>query len=107
MELIEFRLTFTSEKVAGKKMIVQATNTGADLAGGQFDLAIPGGGVGIYNACTNQWGAPSSGWGAQYGGISDDTCSALPALLQPGCDFRFGDWFQESSAYLDPHLFVA
>ena len=28
-------------------MIVQATNTGADLAQGQFDLAIPGGGVGI------------------------------------------------------------
>lgn len=28
-------------------MIVQATNTGGDLAQGQFDLAIPGGGVGI------------------------------------------------------------
>ena len=39
------RLTFTSTSIAGKKMIVQATNTGADLASGQFDLAIPGGGV--------------------------------------------------------------
>lgn len=41
------RLTFTSTSIAGKKMIVQATNTGADLGEGQFDLAIPGGGVGI------------------------------------------------------------
>ena len=46
------RLTFTSTSIAGKKMIVQATNTGADLAQGQFDLAIPGGGVGI---CTLQF----------------------------------------------------
>jgi len=60
-----YELTFTSTSIAGKKMIVQATNTGADLAGGQFDLAMPGGGVGIYNGCTDEWGAPSSGWGAQ------------------------------------------
>ena len=45
--LIMPRLTFTSTSIAGKKMIVQATNTGGDLAQGQFDLAIPGGGVGI------------------------------------------------------------
>lgn len=42
-----YRLTFTSTSIAGKKMIIQATNTGADLGEGQFDLAIPGGGVGI------------------------------------------------------------
>ena len=75
-------------------MIIQATNTGADLAQGQFDLAIPGGGVGIYNGCTAEWGAPSSGWGAQYGGISSNTCSSFPQALQPGCDFRFGDFFE-------------
>ncbi|KAK4544008.1 hypothetical protein LTR36_004782 [Oleoguttula mirabilis] len=89
-----YELTFTSTAIAGKKMIVQATNTGADLAGGQFDIAIPGGGVGIYNGCTDEWGAPSSGWGAQYGGISSNTCSAFPTALQPGCDFRFGDFFE-------------
>lgn len=75
-------------------MIVQATNTGTDVGEGQFDLAIPGGGVGIFNACTDQWGAPSSGWGAQYGGLSSDTCSELPKELEPGCSFRFGDWFE-------------
>ncbi|KAI6862698.1 glycoside hydrolase family 45 protein [Hortaea werneckii] len=89
-----YELTFTSTSIAGKKMIVQATNTGADLGEGQFDLAIPGGGVGIYNGCTDEWGAPSSGWGAQYGGISTNTCSNFPSALQPGCNFRFGDFFE-------------
>jgi hypothetical protein len=51
-----FRLTFTSTSISGKKMIVQATNVGADVGEGQFDLAIPGGGVGLFNACTKQWG---------------------------------------------------
>jgi len=89
-----YELTFTSGAVAGKKMIVQATNTGGDLSENQFDLAIPGGGVGIYNGCTAEWGAPSSGWGAQYGGISDrSSCDSFPSKLQPGCDWRF-DWFE-------------
>lgn len=34
-----YQLTFTSGAVAGKKMIVQATNTGGDLGSNQFDLA--------------------------------------------------------------------
>jgi hypothetical protein len=74
-------------------MIVQATNTGGDLGSNQFDLAIPGGGVGIFNACTDEFNAPSSGWGAQYGGISSNTCSTFPKALQAGCGFRW-DWFE-------------
>lgn len=74
-------------------MIVQATNTGGDLGSNQFDLAIPGGGVGIFNACTDEYNAPPSGWGAQYGGISTDTCDTFPDPLQAGCSFRF-DWFE-------------
>lgn len=35
-----YELTFTSGTVAGKKMIVQATNTGGDLGSNQFDLAV-------------------------------------------------------------------
>jgi len=35
-----YQLTFTSGAVAGKKMIVQATNTGGDLAGNQFDISV-------------------------------------------------------------------
>ncbi|KAG4443746.1 hypothetical protein IFR05_000737 [Cadophora sp. M221] len=91
-----YELTFTSGPVAGKKMIVQATNTGGDLAGNQFDISMPGGGVGIFNGCTQEWGAPSSGWGAQYGGIaSSSSCSGFPAALQAGCNWRF-DWFKSA-----------
>jgi hypothetical protein len=35
-----YELTFTSGLVTGKKMIVQATNTGGDLAGNQFDISV-------------------------------------------------------------------
>ncbi|KAF8863220.1 hypothetical protein BDZ45DRAFT_572426, partial [Acephala macrosclerotiorum] len=89
-----YELTFTSGAVAGKKMVVQATNTGGDLGSNQFDISMPGGGVGIFNGCTAEWGAPSSGWGAQYGGISSRSdCDAFPAALQAGCYWRF-DWFE-------------
>lgn len=35
-----YELTFTSGPVAGKKMVVQATNTGGDLGDNHFDLAV-------------------------------------------------------------------
>ena len=43
-----------SKSLAGKHMIVKVANTGGDVAGNQFDLAVPGGGVGI-NANTVDW----------------------------------------------------
>ncbi|OCK78297.1 carbohydrate-binding module family 1 protein [Lepidopterella palustris CBS 459.81] len=88
-----YQLDFTSAPLIGKTLIVQATNTGADLGEDQFDLAIPGGGVGIYNGCTAEFGAPSSGWGQQYGGISSRSdCDSFPEKLKAGCYWRF-DWF--------------
>lgn len=64
------------------------------MGGTQFDLAIPGGGVGDFNACTNEWGAPAGGWGQQYGGVSSEAqCAQLPKALQAGCNFRF-DWME-------------
>jgi hypothetical protein len=57
---------------------------------------MPGGGFGIFNGCTAEWGTPSTGWGAQYGGISTRSqCDAFPAALQPGCYWRF-DWFENA-----------
>lgn len=35
-----YEITFTSGPVAGKKMIVQATNTGGDLGSNHFDIAV-------------------------------------------------------------------
>ena len=75
-----FQLTFTGEghynstnentrAMKGKKLIIMATNIGGDVAQGQFDIMIPGGGVGMFNGCS------SMGWGnqgAQYGGLLSD-----------------------------------
>jgi len=91
-----YELTFTSSTVVGQKMIVQVTNTGSDLSTSHFDIQIPGGGVGIFNGCSSQWGAPSDGWGARYGGVASAAdCSQLPTQLQAGCQFRFG-WFKNA-----------
>lgn len=91
-----YKLDFTSAPLVGKSMIVQVTNTGSDLGSNHFDLQIPGGGVGIFNGCSAQYGAPADGWGNRYGGVSSASqCSTLPADLQPGCNWRF-NWFQNA-----------
>jgi hypothetical protein len=88
--------------LSGKHMIVQVVNVGG-LQNNQFDLLIPGGGVGDFNACSTQWG--TSDLGAQYGGFllgcnGDTSCvrqmcesvfSGRSQLLS-GCEW-FLDWF--------------
>jgi hypothetical protein len=74
-----FELQFTGEgyhganpdaaAIAGKRMIIQAINIGHDVEGGQVDIMVPGGGVGAYNGCSDQWGIPNDQLGAQYGGL--------------------------------------
>lgn len=57
---------------------------------------MPGGGFGLFNGCSDQWGVPSADWGAQYGGVpSRSSCDKLPDALKAGCQFRF-DWFGQS-----------
>ncbi|ORX39515.1 hypothetical protein BCR36DRAFT_375533 [Piromyces finnis] len=90
------RLQFTSGPIKGKQMIVQITNTGSDVGTNHFDIQIPGGGVGIFNGCSKQWGAPNDGWGRRYGGVTTKSeCSQLPSQLRAGCEWRFG-WFGSS-----------
>ena len=97
-------------------MIVMATNVGHDVAGGQFDIMIPGGGVGLYNACSDQWGVTNAQLGKTYGGLLStckeadnyqgsmedykscvrQKCQAIfntadKAELMAGCNF-FVDW---------------
>jgi hypothetical protein len=113
-----FRIQFTgsghdnpndigSKLIQGKQMIVKVTNTGSDVAGNQFDLMIPGGGVGLFNACSRQWGLDDLG--AQYGGFLSacttgthaekkecvrQRCMSIPAgSARDGC-LWFVDWFQ-------------
>lgn len=52
--------------IKGKQMIIQIINNGGVQAN-QFDLLIPGGGVGALDACQTQWG--TSNLGSQYGGF--------------------------------------
>ncbi|ORX79922.1 hypothetical protein BCR32DRAFT_294130 [Anaeromyces robustus] len=91
-----FKLTFTSTSIAGKQMIVQVTNTGGDLGNNHFDIQMPGGGLGLFDGCSPQFGVDASKWGNKYGGLtSESQCSLLPKVLQPGCHWRYG-WFEDA-----------
>ncbi|WP_290762563.1 glycosyl hydrolase family 5 [Fibrobacter sp. UBA4297] len=74
-----YQLTFTGKgkystdanhkAIQGKKLIIMTTNIGGDVQQGQFDIMIPGGGVGMFNGCSSMgWG----GQGQQYGGLLSD-----------------------------------
>lgn len=65
-----------SALISGKTMIVQATNIGG-IEQGQFDLLVPGGGVGALNGCSGQWGVDNSQLGAQYGGFLSECREGL------------------------------
>lgn len=61
-------------------MIVQATNTGGDLGGNQFDLMIPGGGEGIFDGCTPQYGS--------WNGVSIFDCPVIVVSDVLNIDYR-------------------
>jgi hypothetical protein len=66
-------------------MIIQVVNNGG-VANDQFDLLIPGGGVGALNACSSQWG--TSDLGAQYGGFLSG-CNGDTGCVQNKCNTVF------------------
>jgi hypothetical protein len=103
--------------IKGKTLIVMATNIGHDVSGGQFDVQIPGGGVGAFNALSQQLDISDNallgetfggllsnceqtmGWQpeaiAQYPSCITEKCHALfedPTLLE-GCLFM-ADWYE-------------
>jgi hypothetical protein len=55
--------------ISGKTLIILASNIGHDVEGGQFDILIPGGGVGAYDSFTNLLGVSKNDMGAVYGGF--------------------------------------
>lgn len=59
----------THKALKGKHMIVMASNIGYDVEKGQFDMMVPGGGVGLYDALSTMVNASNVEWGAQYGGF--------------------------------------
>lgn len=104
-----------SAAIAGKTMVVMATNIG-DLNGAlHFDLLIPGGGVGQFNGCTASLGISEGELGATRGGfLSAPECAggdhnARKECVRNKCTSVFGsrgltdleagclwfvDWFQ-------------
>ncbi len=75
--------------IDGKQMIVQVTNIGG-IEGNQFDILIPGGGVGDFDGCSGQWGVDSSSLGARYGGFRSQ-CGADANCIRNMCQNAFGD----------------
>jgi hypothetical protein len=84
----------------GQQMVVQAINIGG-IEQNQFDLLIPGGGVGAMNGCSTQWGSGTD-LGVQYGGLLSE-CGGDAACMKGKCESVFGkisstlkagcDWF--------------
>ena len=81
-------------KLKGKHLIVMSNNVGYDVAGGQFDVMIPGGGYGIFNGCSQKMGWGSQG--SQYGGLLDQCetesnykASTYKSCLQKKCEASF------------------
>ena len=75
----------------GKTMIVMASNTGGDVGAGQFDLLIPGGGLGLFPAgCAKQWKIDASNTslvGETYGGFTS-TCQKTLGYNAPLASYQ-------------------
>jgi hypothetical protein len=92
----------------GKTITVQVVNIG-NISANQFDIMIPGGGVGQNpNTCGGEWHLSNSALGTTYGGFLSTcegmsstystqqscyktACATLPSGLQAGCNF-LNDW---------------
>ncbi|MCL2284088.1 MAG: hypothetical protein FWC26_12300 [Fibromonadales bacterium] len=80
-----------SGTISGKKMVLMISNIGGDVSGDQFDIMIPGGGVGAFNALSNQisqLGGSSSDLGVQYGGFRGK-CGNSVSCVQGMCNTAF------------------
>ncbi|MGL1886646.1 MAG: hypothetical protein OCD76_09040 [Reichenbachiella sp.] len=92
------------ELMKGKTMIVMASNIGHDVAGGQFDIMIPGGGLGAFDAgCAVQWDVDPNNEqlvGKKFGGFTttcqeklgyEETPEAYKECVRGMCDDLFGN----------------
>ena len=88
--------TTNAGSISGKKLVVMISNIGGDVQGNQLDFLVPGGGVGAFDAFSNQIGVQKSALGAQYGGLVSDGCQGKPDCLKQKCDNVFSgkDWLK-------------
>ncbi|MCL2688941.1 MAG: hypothetical protein FWE57_03710 [Chitinispirillia bacterium] len=92
----------THQALTGRRMIVMATNIGGDVGVNQFDLLVPGGGVGLFDSFSWQLGL-NSGYnpgnqghpslGHQYGGFlrncGDGALAPTQACVRERCNTVF------------------
>lgn len=90
----------THKALKGKHLVVMTSNIGHDVKDGQFDLMVPGGGPGIFNALNIQVNGQGIEWGAQYGGFLthcqkelgyDNTLEKYQTCVKDMCDAAFGN----------------
>lgn len=89
----------THKALKGKHIIVMSSNIGHDVKEGQFDLMVPGGGVGNFDALSTQVNKGSDfDWGAQYGGFLtscqnslgyDASLAAFQNCIRDKCELAF------------------
>jgi hypothetical protein len=80
--------TSGTQAIKGKQMIIQVVNNGG-VEANQFDLLIPGGGVGALNACSTQWGTTTTTeLGETYGGFLKG-CNGDTGCVQNKCNTVF------------------
>jgi len=89
-----FMLTFngttdngSKSSINGKKLIVMISNIGYDVQQGNFDIMIPGGGVGAFSGCSKMG---ISCAGAQYGGLLT-TCNGDKSCLIEKCNSEYSN----------------
>ena len=90
----------THKALKGKHMVVMTSNIGHDVERGQFDLMVPGGGVGAFDALSVQVNGKGINWGAGFGGFLtecqsklgyDNTLEKYQQCVRDMCDAAFGD----------------
>ncbi|MCF0215889.1 MAG: hypothetical protein HUK21_05400 [Fibrobacteraceae bacterium] len=90
-----FMLTFNGGAEGGdrgsirdKKLIVMISNTGSDVQRGNFDIMIPGGGVGQFDGC-RKMGISCNG--QRYGGLLSDCGNGNKDCLAQKCNSEYKD----------------
>ena len=90
----------THKALKGKHIIVMTSNIGHDVEKGQFDLMVPGGGVGAFDALSTQVSGQNVEWGAGFGGFLtacqgkhgyDNTLEVYQQCVKDMCDAAFGN----------------
>ncbi len=75
------------KELKGKHMIVMSTNIGTDVEVGQFDMMVPGGGTGIFDALSKQVGVPMSKF-VQYGGFLSTCQQEIGSYDAPASEYQ-------------------